>query len=214
MVNKKYLLFSVFVNILLLSLLIIYGIKNRENIIQKVIKYRNSATVIMFGDSHIARGDWCLLLNRFDVLRMGYGAFTSEQLVSKLKGGLNDYGAEFCFVQCGGNDINSRCYARELTIKNIKSMIEEIKSQNTIPVILSVFHRFNDPGYNAEADSLNNLLIQLASDEMIDFLDINRGLAADDNLIKNLVKDHIHLSESGYQIWAGIINGYLDKTKN
>ena len=214
MVRRKFIYFSVAVNILLILMFLIYAANHREAIIQKIIKYRNNATVIMFGDSHTARVDWCLLLNRYDVLKMGYGAFTSEQLLNKLKGNLNDYAAEYCFIQCGGNDINSRCYSRELTIKNIETIIDEIKSQNITPVVQSLFHRYNDPKYNAEVDSLNILLTQLASEEMIDFLNINMSLTANHDLKNNFGKDRIHLSENSYKIWAGIIREYLDKTKN
>ncbi len=214
MVRRKFLYFSVAVNFLLILMFLIYAANHREGIIQKIIKYKNNATVIMFGDSHIARGDWCLLLNRFDVLRLGYGSFTSEQLKDRLKGSLDNNDAEIFFIQCGGNDINSRCYSRELTIKNIETIIDEIKSQNITPIVQSLFHRYNDPKYNAEVDSLNILLAQLASEEMIGFLNINMSLIANHNLKNNLGQDNIHLSENGYRIWAGIIKDYLDKTKN
>jgi len=195
-------------------MVIIYATNHRKEIIQKTIRYRNNATLIMFGDSHTARGDWCFLLNRYDVLNNGYSSYTSEQLLNILRTTLNEYNVEYCFVQCGGNDINSWCYDRENTLKNLTFMVEEIIAQDITPVIQSLIYRCHDPNYNSKVDSLNILLARLASERKVAFIDINKDLTANKGSKYNFGKDNIHLSKSGYKIWAGMVKDYLEETIN
>ena len=49
---------------------------------------------------------------------------------------------------------------------------------------------------------------------MVGFIDINKDLTANKDSKHNLGQDNVHLSKSGYKIWAGIVEDYLEETDN
>jgi len=210
LVKKNRLLFlSVILNIIMLFVFFWYAITHREEIVQKIVNIRDSATVIMFGDSHTANGKWSVLLSRFDVLRVGYGGFTSDQLKGILIKKVLNHEAKICFIQCGGNDINSKCFSRIDIKKNFVEIIDSLKSHNITPVVQSLFYRYNNSEYNMVVDSLNNLLYHLAAIKNVNYLDINKNISDNKELRKELTTDNIHLNKEGYRIWSDEVKKYL-----
>jgi lysophospholipase L1-like esterase len=200
---------SVALNLLLMTLLVIYFFRNQDKIIEKIILARGGTELIMFGDSHTANASWTSLLSGRKAITIGFYGFNSDQLRNMMMIKVLPLKPEFCFIQGGGNDINSRCFDKEILVANIQEMIDSLQSHNIRPVIQSLFNRYDAREYNLQVDSVNVLLLQLAKNEGIDFLIVNENLVDENGLKKVLTIDGIHLNEEGYRIWANQVKKYL-----
>ena len=208
--KNSLLIISLIKNMIFIALVFIYVIKNKESLTQKFVWKFNTETLIMLGDSHTARGNWNDLLDRCDVLKMGYSGFTSDQMKIIMKQQIVDRNASWCFIQCGGNDLNQVDYNPEQMMNNIASMINYLKTNNITPVLQSLFHRPNKE-YNLTIDSLNMGLEQLAHANNIDFIDVNKQLDSNNNIGEHVVYDKVHLNQNGYEIWGRVIKEYLNE---
>lgn len=200
---------SIALNVVFLILLLVFLVRNREKVLQKFILMKGEPEVVMFGDSHTANANWPALLWGYSAVEFGYPGFTSGQLKNMLVAKVLNYQPKFCFIHAGGNDINSGCYDRESTLANVEEMIDSLRFHSIRPVVESLFFRFSDPGYNAEIDSLNVLLENLAKKRSVGFLNINEFLVENNSLKKELTIDGIHLTREGYEIWAKQVKYYL-----
>jgi lysophospholipase L1-like esterase len=162
----------------------------------------------MFGDSHTANGNWNDLLGRCDVLKLGYSGFTSGQLEFTMKHKIIKRNTSFCFIQCGGNDLNKKDYSPKQMMVNIGLMINYLKANDITPVLQSLFHRPDDR-YNLTIDSLNMEIEELAKIHSIDYIDVNQWLNWDNNIGDHVISDKIHLNPEGYEIWGRVIKEYL-----
>lgn len=206
--KNSLLIFSLIINVVFIVLVFIYVARNKESLMQRFVWKFNTETLIMFGDSHTARGNWNDLLDRRDVLKVGYSGFTSGQLEFMMKQYIVDRNASYCFIQCGGNDLNRADFDPNEMKSNINSIIKYLKAENITPILQSLFHR-PDPNYNLTIDSLNMGLQQLARDFGIDFIDVNPFLDENNSIGEHLQSDKVHLNEQGYKIWAGVLQKYL-----
>jgi len=200
---------SVALNLLLCTLLVIYFFRNQDKIKQKIILARGEPELVMFGDSHTANANWTSFLSDYSVISVGFSGMTSDQLKNLMMIKVLPLKPEFCFIQGGGNDINSRCFDKKILVANIQEMIDSLQSHNIRPVIQSLFSRYNSTDYNMQVDSINVLLLQLAKNEGIDFLNVNENLVDENGLKKILSLEGIHLNEEGYRIWANQVKKYL-----
>ncbi len=200
---------SVALNLLLCTLLVIYFFRNQDKIKQKIILARGEPELVMFGDSHTANANWTSFLSEYRVISLGFSGMTSDQLKNLMMIKVPPLKPKFCFIQGGGNDINSRCYDKTILVANIQEMIDSLQSYNIQPVIQSLFSRYDNQKYNLQVDSINVLLLQLAKNKEIDFLNVNESLVDENGLKKLLTIDGIHLNEEGYRIWANQVKKYL-----
>jgi len=208
---KKWLIGSLLLNALLLLLIVGYGYHKRENIIQKIIEKNQKAKIVIFGNSHTARGDWSVLLKRFDVKRSGHGGFSSAQLCRLIQEDIIRFEPIICFVQMGGNDIHSKNFSADTVISNFSKLVTRLREHDIKPVVQSLFYRTNDVTYNHTVDTLNSMLIEFCRSNNVNFLDINSSLNANGPDTENYVEDGIHLSKKGYKIWAKEVGQYLEK---
>lgn len=205
--KNNLLIISLILNLIFIAFVFMYVIRNKESLIQKFIWRFDTEKVIMFGDSHTARGNWNELLNRCDVLNLGFSGFTSGQLEFMMKQYIINRQATYCLIQCGGNDLNRSHFDQDEMNNNIISMIQYLKANNITPVLQSLFHRPNAE-YNIMIDSLNNGLEQIAKTNQVDFIDVNPYLD-NNNIEKHVESDNIHLNKKGYEIWGELVKTYL-----
>jgi lysophospholipase L1-like esterase len=201
--------FSILLNVLFLTLLTVYIVRNIDKIRQKLILIKGKPEIIMFGDSHTANASWPSLLRGQDVLGMGFSGFTSDQLKNMMMITVLPFKPKYCFIQGGGNDIKSRCYDKRVLISNIQEMIDTLKKHDIHPVIQSLFYRCKAPEYNAQVDSINLRLLMLSKNENLDFLNVNNNLIDDEGMKREFTIEGIHLNEDGYRVWAKLVNEYL-----
>lgn len=207
--QKPILILSLSLNFVFVFFVIYFVINNRESLTQKWIEKKGKATIVMFGDSHTARPDWNVLLSRKDVKRSGYGGFTSEQLAFRVYNDVIQYHPQICFIQCGGNDLNSIFYSADNVILNISNIIDSLKAHTIVPVVQSLFHRHNNTAYNTNVEKMNDLLQNLAIEQGVIYLDIDQFLIDENGLRKELTVDNIHFNDQGYLIWVEQVEIFL-----
>lgn len=206
--KNRLLVISLVLNVMFVAGIAFYVIKNTRGFNQKYLERFKKERLIMFGDSHTNRGDWSALLNRRDVLKMGYGGFTSDQLDFIMRRNLVDRNASYCFIQGGGNDLSKNRLCSDQIISNLQSMVTYLKSNNITPVLQSLFSRPDD-AYNQIIDSLNVEIETLAKNNSIDYIDVNELLNKDGAIGDYIMPDNIHLNGKGYEIWGKAIRDYL-----
>lgn len=207
--SRKIFIVSISLNALLLSLAFLAAVKYREQLCQKWIEYRGKADLVMFGDSHTASGKWNSLIEDRNVLCMGWGGFTSDQLRPLIARSIR-YRPQYVFILAGANDPLNDCYAREQTMANFRCFADTLRSANIIPVFQKLLYRSGDPSYNAEMDTLNALLQAYCAEQKFAFIDITRDLNGPGGLLPSLTKDGVHLNRDGYLRWSKVVNEFLE----
>jgi len=206
--KKKVLWISIIINIIFLAQLILVSFKYRETLLQKWIKRKHSADIVMFGDSHTANGEWSFLIEGNSVLRMGYGGHSSSQLSSLIPLTI-EYKPKYVFILCGGNDIGYKNFSVKEVMSNFKFMADTLKKNNLKPVFQKLLYQHNSLKYNRSIDSINFHLTNYCLKEKIDLIDIGAGMYDSTGLKANLTNDKCHLNKKGYKIWSAIINNFL-----
>lgn len=198
---------------LLISIAVIIGIsffslKFTEQFHQKYMRWSNSYEIIMFGDSHIANGNWYSSLDNNAVLKLGWGGYTTEMLLEEIDECL-EYNPKYVFILCGGNDIYYDSFSVEKTLNNYKKMANVLRHKNITPVFQKLMYKHDDEEFNLTIDSINKALEKYCSKEEIDFIDIGKNMYDATGLKASLTHDQLHLNEKGYAIWSEAINNYL-----
>jgi lysophospholipase L1-like esterase len=184
------------------------SLKYREQIHQKYIVWTNSVEIILFGDSHIANGKWSSFLDNNGVLKLGWGGYTSEQLVDKIVI-CSDFNPKYVFILCGGNDIYDDTFTVENTVNNLKLMADKLREDNIVPVFQKLMYQHNNPKFNLTIDSINTELSKYCLKEQIEIIDTGKNMYDSNGLKASLTYDNLHLNEKGYAIWSEEINKYL-----
>jgi len=200
---------SIVLNILFGIIIVFLGFKH----VKKIIKNNFSSQkveIIMYGDSHIAYGNWEELLNRKDVLKQGFPGFTSSNLALMTKFKVIDYKPKICFIMVGINDIVAGIPLKRIK-SNYKTILNDLKGNNIKPIIQSVLYQVNNPGNNILVDSINTFLVNYCVHNDMTYLDLNCKLSNPSSLKPENSTDGSHLNERGYKIWAKEIELTLNK---
>ena len=117
----------------------------------------------------------------------------------------------------GVNDIGLKI-PLEVTVQNIKNLIDSLKQHKIIPVLQSVLYvaetHHNYMVTNQKIERLNTELIKVAKDCNITYLDLNSYLSSDNHLIKEYaLNDGIHLTGAGYEKWKIVLLDDLKKRR-
>ncbi|GAB3317974.1 hypothetical protein GCM10027299_09400 [Larkinella ripae] len=203
---KKRYLFSILLNLLLLAILIVMGLRQRDELTHWYLRKTHSAQIAMLGDSHTEIPDWNLLLNRRDVWEVAKYGYTSELIQRILSSSIDAHSKpRYCFVLAGTNDALSREFDATFTLENDSLIAQTIQSKGVKPVFQTIPYLLNQSETNARIDTLNAGLKRFCQAQKIDLIDLNKLLATGNNL----QKDGIHLNDKGYQVWAGAVNDFL-----
>ena len=91
----------------------------------------------------------------------------------------------------------------------ITAIVKEVrtKSPTTKVLLLGIFPRGEKPNPGREKnDKVNGMVAKLDDAKEVKYLDIGAKFLAEDKTIsKEVMPDFLHLTEKGYQIWAGAI---------
>lgn len=112
----------------------------------------------------------------------------------------------------GGKVYSSTAQETAAGIEAIVEMLRKKQPEMKI-LLLAIFPRGSDSSdpKRQKNEAVNEMIKSLGDGETVHFLNINdRFLEEDGTLSKEIMPDLLHLSESGYQIWADAIS---DKVK-
>ena len=166
-----------------------------------------SPRIVMLGDSITAWGNWTSLLNRRDVWNQGVAGDRTGDVLARMEK-VYRVQPKYCFVMIGINDILSGQPVDRI-FDNYRKIIDGLIKGEIIPIIQSTLYLAGPDPQNKSVDALNTKIKQLAEERKILYLDLNRRLAPNKQLLPAFTNDGLHLNKAGYQAWKDELAKFL-----
>jgi lysophospholipase L1-like esterase len=162
------------------------------------------AEVVMLGDSLTELGEWQEMFPELKIANRGISSDTTSGILERLDEVLEAQPRKV-FLMAGINDLSWGGVDEGVVLKNMGEVTRRLKAQGVEEVVLqaTIF-----PGKNHGADlsrkveRLNKGLAQLAAEQGMEFIDLNKVLAPDGSLKTDFTMDGIHLNGKAYKVWA------------
>ena len=174
--------------------------------------------IIMFGNSLVKQGNWNTLLSNDKVINRGIAGDKVSCMCERLHY-LEGKKAKIWFIEGGINELPIS--NPELILDSYKRVVNFVKKEHAIPVlnlVLYVSPKYNEryaydyKKINSKVSELNKLLVKYATENHVDYIDLNTITANNENVMKGeYTTDGIHLNEKAYSHWAVLINKKLVK---
>lgn len=182
----------------------------------KNIPPKKKAKAVLLGDS--ITDAWYSIDSSFfhsnNLVGRGISGQTSLQLLVRFRQDVIDLEPEKVVIHIGTNDVaeNTGIYRPELTLGNIRSMIELAQANGITPMIASVLPatrfewRLGLGNRSAEIVALNARLKELAKEYGLHYIDYHTTMKnASNGLDKDLAEDGVHPTTKGYSIMGKIL---------
>jgi len=170
----------------------------------KLLLNKKNKTIMMIGDSITDRGLWNEILDRNDIINRGINGDTTKGILNRLNQ-LNP-SIKQAYIMIGINDI-LRDKSVPSIYNNYVKIIKILKQKNINPIIQSTLYigQKSENIYNQKIKYLNNLLYSFAITNKILFINLNKKLAPNNQLLSKYTLDGLHLNGQGYIEWAKMI---------
>lgn len=189
--------------------------KSHESFV--AIAKKGDVGVLFLGDSITAGWNgqktiWTNAFGKYKPANFGIGGDRTQHVLWRIENGeLDGIKPKAAVIMIGTN--NSGSDSAEGIAKGITKIVETIraKSPTTKILLLAVFPRGEKPNPTREKlKEVNARIAKLDDGKHIHFLDIgDKFLQADGSISKEIMKDFLHLTAPGYQIWADAITPKL-----
>lgn len=164
--------------------------------------------LVMVGDSLTDGAEWEELLGSQGIVNRGIIGDTTYGLRLRLDS-IYSTDAKKAFVMIGINDI-IKGRATDEILKDYQEIVNGMISHNIRPYIQSTLLVGDSKKlYNEKVHELNRQMSRFASEQGIDFIDLNKSLSSGGVLRKEFTEDGIHLNGDGYTEWAKAIAPHL-----
>jgi|Deesub1362A_J573_1020465.scaffolds.fasta_scaffold00361_20 lysophospholipase L1-like esterase len=171
--------------------------------------------ILFIGHSLIEFFDWQERFPAERVINLGVAGEMVRGLLSRIDSIVTDHpSADMIFLMTGLNDV-----AMEETgfIETYREVIERLKTAypDTIIYIHSLLPTIVEFIDNETIKEVNDSIQKLALDTGVEYIDIyDLFIDSDGRPIREyLLDDGVHLSESGYAVWSGVIEGKINAYK-
>ena len=166
--------------------------------------------IMMLGDSITAWGDWHLLFPPGRIINRGVAGYTTLNVLSEIDATVA-LRPSSVFLMIGINDL-LRGASVEQTFKQYTLIVDELQ-KNKITVVMQatlVCSRAQCGNTVEVVRSLNQKLQAFALARNIQWLDLNSGLANDEQgLLPKYTWDGLHLSKPAYLYWAERLKSFI-----
>ncbi len=166
--------------------------------------------IAFFGDSLTYNGDWDALLPDVQVLNFGIKGDRTDGMINRLPQ-LIEAEPAFVSLLLGTNDLE---YGR--SPRQVARRFERIATdiQTALPkakiVAFAVIPR--EAGYAEDVAQLADLYAETGARTGIKVINMNDALEDDTGALAEVyTTDGLHLSEAGYELWAGELNSVLSE---
>lgn len=183
------------------------------------IAQAGTAELVFLGDSITAgwgRNNeiWDKAFGKYKPANFGIGGDRTQHVLWRITNGeLDGIHPKAVVLMIGTN--NAGADSAEGIAKGITKIVETIRTKQPQAkiLLLAVFPRGEKAEANASREKLkqvNETIAKLDDGQHIHYLDIgNKFLQPDGSLSKDIMPDFLHLSATGYQIWADAIGPKL-----
>jgi lysophospholipase L1-like esterase len=208
MPRRKLLIFSLILNVVLLTAFIAFAIIYRDKILQRFVSIKGNPTIIMYGNSITTQGKWVELLGRTDVLNHGLPGQPTYQFLKLFQSHVIALHPKICFLEGGINDITFGV-SQERIRANFIEMLQLLENNNIVPVLTLTPYEFKDAISKSEVDSLNHFLMNYCAAHQITTIDLNQYISDSTGLKAEYAVDKTHLNVAAYQVWSKEISRVL-----
>ena len=176
---------------------------NHQTELHTIYKLKD-VKIVMLGNSITKGVSWNELLGYDKIVNRGI----SRDITSKFLLRLDDIisiNPKYCFIMGGINDLYDDIPV-DTVFSNYLKIINRLIDNNIIPVIQSTL--YVSPQWkrhiekNEEVAKLNSLLIKLALEKNLLFVNVNNVLSDGKILIDDYTTDGVHLNAKGYKLWG------------
>jgi acyl-CoA thioesterase I len=138
------------------------------------------------------------------VINSGVPGETSGSGAGRVGGQLGRHNPAFLLIIYGANDI-IRGTGIDRLAANVRSMVQQAKANQTIPVVGSITPMFGARStFNPTIDTANGLLRSVAKEEGVDYVNINSSMQDE-----GLFADGLHPTAAGASIIASKFEGQV-----
>lgn len=182
--------------------------------IESDIKKMNGKIDVAFvGDSITARWrdseNWKKHWGSYKAVNMGIGGDRTQNVLWRLQNGqLDGYKAKLFVVMIGTNNLWDKNADPAEAAAGVKAIVDLIKTKHPESkiLLLSIFPRGEKPNPGRDKINAVNDLISKYEGGPVTYMDISaRFLEPDGSISAEVMKDHLHLAEKGFDIWAEAI---------
>ena len=160
----------------------------------------NPQPVLMIGDSLIAEGNWQSLLPELRVCKRGMPGETAQELLHRLNRLAPELtSCDMAVIMTGTNNLLMEDYTFPQRIGDIISVLH--KTHPEILLMVTSLLPFQAPWLApGTIQRLNHMTQSICQAEQVYFHDLYCIFASESRGL--FQADHIHLSETGYRVWA------------
>jgi beta-glucosidase len=194
--------------------------KDRAKLLDDRLKQTTDTQVLFIGDSITQgwEGDgkdiWTKYYGPRKAVNLGIGGDRTQHVLWRLDNApLEGLKPKAAVVMIGTNNSNSEDNTAEQIVDGVTAIVSKLRARlpNTKVLLLAIFPRGEN--FNAQRGKItqiNQVLEKLGDGKSVFFLDIgHRFLSSNGMLPGEIMPDYLHLSPSGYQIWAEAIEPKL-----
>ena len=174
----------------------------------------NDPTILLLGDSLIDFGNWPARLHDYQVISSGLPGECSWELLERIQYSSFPATVDVISLMTGTNDLFSGFSNTPDTIHQILTYLS--RSFPHVPLILTSLLPYQVMGLGGVVTQINAELESFCNTTEFVYFDLHSVFA--DSQEKLFDFDGVHLSESGYQVWAAnlkkIISEHLAKDRD
>jgi len=181
---------------------------------------RGDVSIVFFGDSltdhwrDTGQAIWAKHFEPLGAVNFGIGSDGTQNVLWRVQNGeLPPDGAEVVVLLIGTVNLNPPDARADDVADGVTAVVREIRrrSPRTRILLLGLLPRGARPNpVRDKVQAVNAIIARLADDEHVHYLDLgSRLLGADGTLPSDVAPDAVHLSATGYQIWAEAMLGSL-----
>lgn len=170
--------------------------------------------ICFLGDSITDGCNWTELTGNRKVTNRGISGDTAEGVLARIDE-ITAGKPSKIFLLIGTNDLAWAGKTVPETRENIARIIDTVKTASPktkiyLQSVLPVIDGRNDKFDNADINAINPLLVQLAQEKKVTYIDINTPFRdANGQLKAEFTEDGLHLNGKAYQVWYGQIRQFV-----
>lgn len=144
----------------------------------------------------------------YHIHNLGFSGDRTENVLWRIENGaLDKLDPKVAVMMIGTNNTGHRQDSPECTAKGIEMILNELNDRlpDTHVLLLAIFPRSESPDDELRElnEDINNRIREFDSRENVTFENINKIFLTEDGVLaEEIMPDHLHPNEYGYELWA------------
>jgi lysophospholipase L1-like esterase len=195
--------------------------KDRQELLnQRVAGAGEAAQVIFIGDSLTQHWEsdgkevWAQYYARRDALNLGLSGDRTQHVLWRLENGnLDGLDPKVIVLMIGTNNITEEATSVAQVADGVAAIVKKLRDRlpRARVLLLAILPSEENPGpRRGNILQVNQIIRRLADEQHVFWLDFGyRFVASDGTISRDVMRDYLHLTPQGYQIWAAAMEDEL-----